>query len=347
MVTIPGTERRELASEHTGRVYDISIALPPGHAEKDGPCPAVYVLDGQWDFKLVMALHGGLRFDMFVPDAIVVGIAAAGDDPDHDALRARDYTPTADPAVEGSGDAGKFLAFLSEELIPLIEQHYRADPTNRTLVGSSLGGLFALHTMFTEPDLFGSLVVVSPAIVWDEEAVTADEEQLARRRSHLPVRLFLAAGALELAHTFLDPLDRLVDRIHGRGYRDLQLAHVVIAGERHAGVKAEAFNRGLRWVFNQPPADLPVDDLGSYAGEYLPDDHDLAPLKVRVEGDRLIVEAEPGWHDGDELVPVVPDGFRFTSRIAGEARFHRDVEGNVDRVSIRLAERTITLKKAS
>ena len=64
---------------------------------------------------------------------------------------------------------------------------------------------------------------------------------------------------------------------------------------------------------------------------------------LRVERDRLLVDAEPGWHDGDELVPFATDEFRFTGRIPGEARFHRDARGEVDRVSIRFADQTITL----
>lgn len=348
-VDIPDTERHELRSKHTGRVYDISIALPKGYDDDNPAYPTIYVLDGQWDFKLVLALYGGLRFDMFVPDAIVVGIAAGGDDPDHDTLRTLDYTPTAHADVEGSGGADRFLAFLSEELIPFVEQHCRASQDDRTLVGSSLGGLLGLHALFTDPELFYRLVVVSPAIVWDEEAVTTHEEHLAQGRSELPVRLFLAAGELEPSEGFLRPLDRLADRLRGRGYGDLQMKRVVIAGERHAGVKAEAFNRGLRWVFTEPAIDLPVDDLLGYAGEYRRDDggdgrHPLR-LRLRVEGDRVVVDAEPGSYDADVLVPVAVDEFRFEARIPGKATFHRDAEGTVDRVSILLAEQTISLER--
>ena len=33
----------------------------------------IYVLDGQWDFKLVMSVCGALCFDGYMPDSIVVG----------------------------------------------------------------------------------------------------------------------------------------------------------------------------------------------------------------------------------------------------------------------------------
>jgi pimeloyl-ACP methyl ester carboxylesterase len=47
-----------------------------------------------------------------------------------------------------TGGGGKFLSFLKQELIPLIDQTYRADPNGRVLVGHSYGGLFALYALF-------------------------------------------------------------------------------------------------------------------------------------------------------------------------------------------------------
>lgn len=316
------------------------------------------MLDGQWDFKLVISVFGALCFDMYVPDAIVVGIEAGGDDPDHDALRVRDYTPTAHTVGE-SGDAARFLAFFSRELMPFVARHYRIDHGDRTLVGSSRGGLFVLYVMFTEPELFNQLVAVSPAIVWDEGAVIAWEEQFARNHSDLPVRLYMAAGELEPSLAFLDPLDRLSDRLRSRGYEGLQLAHMVIAGERHAGVKAEAFNRGLRWVFAKQTVGLPVTALQSYAGEFRQDDGESLPsgpgvahlshLHVRFEGEQLIVDGEAGFPDGEGLLPTGNDEFTLTGSLPGVARFHRDSRGCIERLSIAtsppLADQTITLDR--
>ena len=47
------------------------------------------------------------------------------------------------------------------ELIPKIEGQYRTQPF-RIFAGHSLGGLFAVHTMLTRPDLFNAYIAVSP-----------------------------------------------------------------------------------------------------------------------------------------------------------------------------------------
>lgn len=346
-VLIPETESRQLESQLTGRTYDISVALPAGHGpDSQQAYPTIYVLDGQWDFKLVTSLYGGLHYDMYLPDAIVVGIEAGGDNPDHDALRAQDYTPTPRPEFEGSGQADRFLGFLADQLMPFIEEEYPAAAGGRTLLGSSMGGLFALKTLFERPDLFDRVVAVSPAIVWDEGTVMDLEARLAETRDDLAVRLFVAVGELEPAQAFHEPVERLVEQLRRRRYRGLELEHVVIGGERHAGVKPEAFNRGLRWVFTRPRLDLTEDALEEFEGEFVQTD-DAGDLRIVlcVESDRLLVEAEPDSHDADELIPVASDEFVFAGRIPGEAIFHRQKSGAVDRLSIRLIDATIELHR--
>src|SRR5689334_23293138 len=92
-VSLPDTEVRQLKSPATGRSYDIYVLLPTDYAKTDRKYPVLYVLDGQWDFKLLDSIYGGLLFDQFVPEMIIVGITYSGEDPDYGALRAMDYTP--------------------------------------------------------------------------------------------------------------------------------------------------------------------------------------------------------------------------------------------------------------
>jgi hypothetical protein len=246
-VTLPGTEVRTLKSSTTGRTYDIYIRLPGDYAQLTKKTyPVLYVLDGQWDFKLLDSIYGGLYYDKFVPEMIIVGITYAGTDPDYEALRAMDYSPTPVKGLPGSGDGPKFLAFLKEELFPLIEANYRAAPSERVLMGSSFGGLFTLYAMFTEPDLFSGYVAASPAVQYDNRVAFKMEAEYASAHQDLPVRLFLAVGEQEgLAR----PVEEFMQVMDERGYDGLQMETLVVADEGHSSNKPEAFNRGLRFVF--------------------------------------------------------------------------------------------------
>jgi predicted alpha/beta superfamily hydrolase len=246
-VTLPGSELRQLKSSATGRDYDIYIRLPGEYAQdREKKYPVLYVLDGQWDFKLLDSIYGGLYFDGFVPEMIIVGITYSGDNPDYNALRAMDYTPVRDPFTPGSGDAPKFLAFLKEELFPLIESNYQVDTSQRVLMGSSYGGTFTLYAMFTEPTLFAGYVAASPAVPYGDNFAFKQEAEYANSHEDLPVRLFLSVGELE---PLAWPVHEFMKVLSERNYPGLQMETRTIEGERHAGNKPEAFNRGLRFIF--------------------------------------------------------------------------------------------------
>ncbi|HEU4653590.1 MAG TPA: alpha/beta hydrolase-fold protein, partial [Steroidobacteraceae bacterium] len=94
-VTIANSEVRTMKSTSTGRTYDLYIHKPAGFdTDKDKKYPVLYLLDGQWDFKLLDSVVGGLVYDKWMPDIVVVGITYSGDHPNYDELRAMDYTPT-------------------------------------------------------------------------------------------------------------------------------------------------------------------------------------------------------------------------------------------------------------
>ena len=246
-VTLPDTEVRTLKSSNTGRNYDIYVRFPANYA-RDGKktYPVLYVLDGQWDFKLLDSIYGGLHYDKFVPEMIIVGVTYSGANPDYEALRAKDYTPTPVMGLLGSGDGPKFLAFFKEELIPFIEAEYQADGSRRTLMGSSFGGLFTLYAMFTETELFSGYVAASPAVLYDNGVVFEQEAEYASTHQDLPVRLFLSIGELE---TLARPVQEFILVVSERDYGGLTMEARIIKGEGHASNKPEAFNRGLRFIF--------------------------------------------------------------------------------------------------
>jgi uncharacterized protein len=244
-VMIPGAHVRMLKSKETGRAYDLYVQLPDLKSGKK--YPVLFVLDGQWDFKLLDSVYGGLHYDKFVPEMIIVGITYAGKNPNYDRLRAMDYTPTAVKDVPGSGDAAKFLAFLKTDVIPLVEKDYQADASKRILMGSSYGGLFTLYAMFTEPALFYGYVAAAPAVSYDDNFSFTQEKKFAENNKILPVRLSVSVGGLE---DLTQPVKDFMNILKSRSYKGLKLQTRVVEGERHAGNKPEAYNRGLRFMFD-------------------------------------------------------------------------------------------------
>lgn len=252
--TIDHSEVLPLPHAANGRDYRIAVALPDSYATRPNRrYPVIYVTDGYWDFKLLKSIVGGLVYDRFIPEVILVGIGYPGDAPDYGRLRRWDLTPVPDlPAEDAekgpSGHAAEFLAVLEQQIIPMIEVRYRADPSYRVLGGSSLGGLFALYVMFTKPALFAAYVAPSPAVPFARDWLFGCEEAFAKSGQPLTARLYMT-GAVSEEPGFLAGIKRFDARLRERAYRGLAYEFRLIDGERHAGTKPESFNRGMRFAF--------------------------------------------------------------------------------------------------
>jgi len=239
-----------LSSSQTGRDYELVVALPGSYdASRKKRYPVLYILDPWWHMPLVNAVHGSQVWDRALPELIIVGISYPGPNPDFDDLRARDYTPTrvADDNPN-SGDAGKFLAFIEESVIPLVESRYRTNPAERALSGVSLGGLFTLWAMYERPGLFSRYIALSPAVLWDDDLMFRVDDAYAAEHEALPARLFIAYGTAETP-TFATPIIEFQQKIAGRHYRGLELLNHAVEGERHGSACIEGYSRGMRWVF--------------------------------------------------------------------------------------------------
>jgi predicted alpha/beta superfamily hydrolase len=244
---LDGTEVHEVMSKTNGRAYQIVVA-PPAKPEPGKRVATVYVLDGYWDFPLVHAMRGALHYDEAIPDVMLVGIGYAGQSPDIPALRASDYTPTPHASRADSGRAPEFLRFIESELFPFIESRYPSDPAQRVLAGVSYGGLFTLYTLFEKPELFYGYVSMTPAVNWDDGWILKRERDFAKtKRPPLAQRLWLSFGEAEKPET-VKRGSELMRELESHKLPGLALRTRMIEGERHAGMKNESYNRGLRFV---------------------------------------------------------------------------------------------------
>jgi predicted alpha/beta superfamily hydrolase len=282
LVEIANTRTMGLHSSIVGQEYTLNINLPANYGKSTDSYSVLYLLDGQWDFPLVSAIYGEQYFDGFIPGVITVGITWGGDNPDYDKLRARDFTPSSPDGSARWGNAAKFLAFIKGELIPFIDSKYRTIKKERTLMGSSLGGLFALYTMFNDTELFNRYVLTSPAFLWDNGTLFSYEKEYAEKRSAIPVRLFMGIGGLEPGVTVFE--SQLVNHFRAAKYKGLQLETLIMDNTGHSGTKAEGYTRGLQSVYGRPSLKLPPALLDRYVGVYTTG---TDTLKINREKDHL------------------------------------------------------------
>ena len=168
-----------VSSKHV-RPREVQVWLPPGYeAQPQARYPVLYLHDGQNVFDAQAAgaewqvdeaaqqgvLAGRLRA------FIVVAVASTG-------TRTLDYTPSpmGPPTDRQGGGVAAYGRFLAEELKPLIDARFRTrpGPADTTIGGSSFGGIASLWLALHRPETFGSALVVSPSVWWDDGWVLRD-----------------------------------------------------------------------------------------------------------------------------------------------------------------------------
>ncbi|CAL3970692.1 unnamed protein product [Diplocarpon coronariae] len=192
-ICIPNTEQFDLESV-AGFMYRIYVSWPlcwtRKTPDKTKPVKILYVTDGNAQFFSAMETvrrHSISSFNKSAAETIVVGIGYPLDVPEqlYDGRRNRDLTPKPStiPLSEASlwqsseGGADEFLDFIQTRLKPFIKSQVFSDLDvgHEVLFGHSYGGLFALHALFTRPEMFNTYIAASPSIWYHNQSIKHEE----------------------------------------------------------------------------------------------------------------------------------------------------------------------------
>lgn len=160
----------------------------PGNYEKDTDkkYPVLYTLDGNTHFKRVVGTIEWLsESSAMIEEHIVVAIT--------NTQRFRDLSTSKMERNPTAGGADKFLKFIKEELIPYVDKNYRTNPF-KTLAGHSLAGLFTVHTMMTQTNLFNAYIAMAPALGYNSAELITRTETLLKADNNLPTFLYMTLG---------------------------------------------------------------------------------------------------------------------------------------------------------
>lgn len=251
-LVVPGIATHSVTAAN-GRVYQLYVHLPPGYSESNSTSyPVLYLTDAETE---VMAMYVGianfLRITQRIRDVILVGIAD-GDVGVHGSLRRLDYTPTRLPANSTtSGGADEFLDFVHAVAMPLIDDVYRTDASDRGLWGYSFGGALAAHALLNRPGMFQRYVMASPSVAWDDRllvkqarAYAADNDAYASSGDAAATRIYTAHGADELPAN-IEAWRAFTAALGTPAFSGLSLSTELVAGADHGTVMPIAFMRGL------------------------------------------------------------------------------------------------------
>jgi len=272
---LTGTEVHYLGSEQVGDEFKIIVGHC-GSSESALHVP-VFLGDTWMHFGIAVEVARLLRLTEVVPPLLIVGVGYRTTDlAEIFRLRHRDFTPT-----EGtSSGADRFLAFLSGELKPWLEDRYAVTSDDSVFFGDSRGGLFATYVLLSNPSTFTRYGIGSASLYADDgvKSMFEQEAEYATEHDDLPAKVFISTGGYEnpaghqrrldqlapahraqleahpgdLGEDYLGDTERMVHALQGRSYPSLQLEHQVLPGEYHETAVPLNLSRSLRSLFDAP-----------------------------------------------------------------------------------------------
>ncbi|MEG0380473.1 MAG: alpha/beta hydrolase-fold protein [Kurthia sp.] len=233
--------------------YQITIAIPNEPAPREG-FPVLYVLDGNAYgvlFENVVTLQSRRTEKTGVPLSVIVSIGYEQEEV-FNSLRIYDFTPQSEvvnlpvhPSGKpwpNSGGAERFLEIL-KEVKEIVRQMIEVDDEKQLIFGHSLGGLFLVHTLIREPQLFSRYFICSPSLWWNQEQVLHEALQM----SPLECAVFIAVEQ-ESKHQMYENAWSLYRHLDALPKQSVQFH--TSPDENHMSIVPTSISQALRFLMN-------------------------------------------------------------------------------------------------
>ena len=252
---LPGIKVIPIQDSESERQYELYIKLPEDYSKNsDKTYPVIYFTDAMWHVEILSA-----SAEYIMEDAILVGISWQIDIAEDlrkevgaHVSRFRDYTVTKSNNPEHQakykiGQASRHLAFIRNDVIKHVENHYRADPDERSYFGYSLGGLFGAYVLLAKPDTFKNYILGSPELSGDIAYLSELESNATLKNKGRNANVFVSYGASE--KELGEHAEKFIAMLKNTNDESLTLQQVVIEGSYQTAFPMTGV-RGVTWLSN-------------------------------------------------------------------------------------------------
>lgn len=158
-------------------------------------------------------------------EIIVVGIWNTPD-------RNNEYTYSYDPSEKFGGKGDKYLDFIEQELIPLLETDWLKNRMEGSygIGGSSLGGLISCYAGYTRPAKYAKSICMSSSFWWNSEDF--DKKILTTKKSGL--QIYVDSGDSGPSQDGKDQTITVYQHLAKMGYRPNELFYYLDKGGQHS-----------------------------------------------------------------------------------------------------------------
>lgn len=253
-------EIHEIQSTELSEKRILNIYLPEGYKQDDTiRYPVVYLLDGGTDEDFIHIV-GIYQFNTFpwidrVPQSIVVGIVNT------DRKRDLSFPTTIASDKEKyptAGHSDKFISFIEKELQPYIDKKFKTR-SSRTIIGQSLGGLFATEVLLKKPALFDTYIIISPSIWWDNGSIMNFPAEVFKKSFSQKTGIYIGVGKEGPTPTAIprimeDDAKSLAEKLKNAENKKLRVYFDFLPQEDHATIMHQAVFNAHRLLYPKAKA---------------------------------------------------------------------------------------------
>lgn len=286
-VVLDSTQIFTLYSASLKQTYRIQARLPSSYATNSSKkYPLVIKVDGQWDFPLAASVFNNIYFDGQMPETIIIGIDWSDVTGNIHEIRARDLLPAPVEGFKNSGQAKQFVAALTKEIIPALQQRYRLNG-QEFLLGGSWGATFVTYALLAQPNVFDGAIAIAGDYKRAAKEFDQQLKSLVNTQTLKGKRLYIGVGkGDEVAPDVLAYADKLAAaKLSGFNVKvDAR------EGFGHSGMNVPGYASGYQYMFERPNIALTPAILAQWVGDYVSPDKGAPELSIQNESQMLVAK---------------------------------------------------------
>ena len=161
--------------------------------------------------------------------------------------RNHDFLPDSSQSAPSGGGADNFVQFFKKELIPYINKNFKTESFN-VLIGHSYGGVFAMHALLNDPDLFDAYIAIDPSFWYKNQmqVKSAQNEFLKAKNWNKSTYISGSEGG-GMKDMGITPMEKLPKSSAPTG---LKWKVVAYPNEDHGSVPFKSVYDGLQYIFD-------------------------------------------------------------------------------------------------
>ncbi|MCX6255258.1 MAG: alpha/beta hydrolase-fold protein [Bacteroidia bacterium] len=228
-----------LQSEVLKQNRKLSIFLPEGYDSSKSKFPVLYVLDADGRDQHTVPTARFLFLNNRMPKVIVIGVFNID--------RNHDFLPDSSQSATSGGGADNFVQFFKKDLIPYIDNNFKTVPY-KVLIGHSFGGIFAMHALLSDPDLFDAYIAIDPSFWYKNQMLIKNAQNEFLKAKNWKKSIFITGreggGMKDMAITSMEKL------LKSSAPSGLNWKVVAYSDEDHGSVPFKSVYDGLRFIFD-------------------------------------------------------------------------------------------------